>query len=244
MDSVFVITQNPPKELSTKEMVIAKPLFLDEVRVSFKRKGSRPTLGPNYLRAIAEEIGRRYDKTFNPFRNVVPTDYVGRVCESDEAVAEVIHEMFQTRYPVIYQRYYETLIRARPFSIRVIYFTGNPDDAVVFKRLGITQIQEDEVYRHLGLSKPTVTHKVISKVEVSKATRPVPAASQSQNDEMSKTLEILANSAQEPILDKPKEVAASLNTESMLSKPIQRQSALKKNCSDAETPVVTAQKQA
>lgn len=162
MDSVFVITQNLPKELSTKEMVVSKPSFVEEVKASVKRKGSNATIGPNYLRAIAEEIGRRYDRTFNPFRNIVPQDYMGRICESDEAVAEIVHEMFQARYPVIYQRYYESKVRARSFFTRVIYFTGDPADAVFFARLGIPEIKEEEVHAHLGQPVPVVAPTIVN----------------------------------------------------------------------------------
>lgn len=153
MDSVYVVTQNLPQILSEKEMVLSKPTFLDEIKACARRKGFSATLGPNYLRAVAEEIGRRYDKYFNAYRNVVPQDFMGRVAETDEQVAEVIHEMFQARYPIIYQRYYESILRSRPFTTRVIYFTGSAEDVVVFQRLGINQIDETQVSDHLGFDK-------------------------------------------------------------------------------------------
>ena len=106
MDSVYVLIKNPPQKLSLQEMVIAPPSFLEEVKACFKKKGNSATLGPNYLRAIAEEIGRRYDRNVNAYRNVVPHDYTGKYCASDEDVALVVHEMFQARYPIIYQKYY------------------------------------------------------------------------------------------------------------------------------------------
>lgn len=152
MDSVFVITKTPPSDISNKEMVLTKPDFLDEVKACVKRKGSSAAVGPNYLRAIAEEIGRRYDRSFNAYRNVVPTDFMGRVCTSDEAVAAIVHEMFAATYPVIYQKFYETKLRERSFHVRVIYFAGDEQDAVVFPKLGISQISEDELAAHLGVT--------------------------------------------------------------------------------------------
>lgn len=155
MDSVFVITQHPPQSLSEKEMVLLPPSFLNEVKACERKKGSSATVGPNYLRAIAEEIGRRYDKFFNPYRNVVPHDFAGRISSSDEDTAKTVHEMFQATYPVIYQKYYESILRARPFSIKVIYFLGSKEDAVVFKKLGISEISLDDAPAHLGVEKPT-----------------------------------------------------------------------------------------
>lgn len=154
MDSVYVATKKPPLDLSHQEMVLSKPLFLEEVRAAVKKKGSSAQIGPNYLRAIAEEIGRRYDKMFNAYRNVVPHDYMGRYCASDEEVAAVVHEMFQARYPLIYQRYYEHLLRERNFNIRVIYFTGDEVDESVFFRLGIRKIAESEADLYITARKP------------------------------------------------------------------------------------------
>jgi hypothetical protein len=150
MDSVFVMTQNPPQNLSQKEMILTRPTFLEEVKTCAHKRGGAATIGPNYLRAIAEEIGRRYDRLFNAYRNVVPHDFAGRICESDEDVAKTVHEMFQARYPVIYQRYYETVLRSRPFTTKVIYFSGSQEDAVVFQKLGIREISLKEVSDHLG----------------------------------------------------------------------------------------------
>lgn len=150
MDSVFVMTQNPPQNLSDKEMVLSRPTFLDEVRTCARKRGGAATIGPNYLRAIAEEIGRRYDRLFNAYRNVVPHDFAGRMCESDEDVANTVHEMFQARYPAIYQRYYETILRSRSFTTKVVYFSGSQEDAAVFQKLGIREISLKEAPDHLG----------------------------------------------------------------------------------------------
>jgi hypothetical protein len=218
MDSVFVITSSPPKELSSKEMVVSKPSFVDEVKASVKRKGGHAALGPNYLRAIAEEIGRRYDRNFNAYRNVVPTDHTGRVCDSDEAVAEVVHEMFQARYPVIYQKYYETVLRERSFSTRVIYFTGAPEDAVVFSRLGIPQITLDEVHSHLGQPKPEATKpSPVKQAPTPPAIKVEPAVVDQPDQESSMALDELAASVQELENSAPK--AAPLKVE---AKPQQK----------------------
>lgn len=159
MNSVYVSTKSPPKIISHQEIVLAPPTFVEEVRACFKKKGGSAILGPNYLRAIAEEIGRRYDRSFNAYRNVVPHDYMGRYCASDEEVALVVHEMFQARYPTIYQRYYETVIKERSLDIKVIYFTGDEQDESVFFRLGIGKIDLSEAGAHLTVEKPVEERK-------------------------------------------------------------------------------------
>lgn len=215
MDSVYVLTQNPPETLSEKEMLLSKPTFLEEVKACSRRKGFSATLGPNYLRAVAEEIGRRYDKHFNAYRNVVPQDFMGRVAETDEQIAEVVHEMFQARYPVIYQRYYESVLRSRPFTTRVIYFTGSQDDAVVFQRLGINEIDAGQVSDHLGIQKPLgkdapkQTHAAPKAQEVQeillKKEEETPEAPES-----SKELELLASLADAELSESLEETAPAV----------------------------------
>jgi len=183
MDSVFVMTQNPPQNLSDKEMVLSRPTFLEEVKTCARKRGGAATIGPNYLRAIAEEIGRRYDRLFNAYRNVVPHDFAGRICESDEDVAQTVHEMFQARYPAIYQRYYESVLRSRPFTTKVIYFSGSQEDVAVFQKLGIREISLKEVPDHLGEPRP---------IEIKHEAKPV------QVKEVAPQLEVKATPAPEP----------------------------------------------
>lgn len=149
MNSVFVRVNTLPKVVSKHEMTLSKPTFVDEVKACFKRKGSSAKLGPNYLRAIAEEIGRRYDKNFNPYRHVVPQDFAGRMSGTDEDTAKTVSEMFTARYPLIYQKYYESVLRSRPFNIKVIYVTDDVDTSLL-KKLGIYEISVDQIDAHLG----------------------------------------------------------------------------------------------
>lgn len=227
MDSVFVLTQNPPQSLSEKEMVLSPPTFLDEVKACARKKGSSATVGPNYLRSIAEEIGRRYDKFFNPYRNVVPHDFAGRICESDEDVAKTVHEMFQARYPAIYQRYYESILRSRPFTTKVIYFSGAADDAVVFQKLGIPQITAAEVSAHLGVDKKFEAKSTSVKVNKPESKLPVSiqelakVEEQTKVEQLSKVEETVSHnsSALEQLASMSESVKADDHKSDLLNKP-------------------------
>lgn len=226
MDSVFVMTQNPPQNLSDKEMVLSRPSFLDEVKTCAHKRGGAATIGPNYLRAIAEEIGRRYDRLFNAYRNVVPHDFAGRICESDEDVAQTVHEMFQARYPAIYQRYYESVLRSRPFTTKVIYFSGSQEDAAVFQKLGIREISLKEVPDHLGEprpveikheAKPVQVKEVAPQLEVKTETVSKPEIKAESVSSNSETLAELATLTQPVTIDpapeqetKPQQQTASI----------------------------------
>jgi hypothetical protein len=229
MDSVFVMTQNPPQNLSDKEMALSRPSFLDEVKTCSHKRGGAATIGPNYLRAIAEEIGRRYDRFFNPYRNVVPHDFAGRICESDEDVAQAVHEMFQARYPIIYQKYYESILKSRPFTTKVIYFSGSQEDAAVFQKLGIREISLKEVPDHLGKPRPTEikpeakpvqAKEVAPQLEVKAAPAPEPKVEAESVSPNSETLAELA------ALTEPVEVAPVSEPE---AKPQQQTASVKHN---------------
>lgn len=150
MDTVYVVTKLKPQENSKEEMLLEQPSFIEEVEACHRKKGASPMLGSNYLRAIAAEIGKRYDKMFNPYRNVVPQDYVGIICNSSEEIANIVHLMFQARYPQIYQSYYEYIIKSRKIGVKIIYFHGLPEHEEVFKKLGIPKIEENQISDYLG----------------------------------------------------------------------------------------------
>lgn len=150
MNSVFVRVDTAPIDISPFEMVVSKPDFLNEIKACHKKKGGSLRLGPNYLRSIAEEIGRNYDKKFNAYRHVVPNDHVGRICETDEEVAKVVEEMFNNTYPAIYSKYYETILTSRPFNVKIVYVIGQDVDLDVFKKLNISEISKDQIPAYLG----------------------------------------------------------------------------------------------
>lgn len=185
MDSVFVVVKEAPAVLSKYEMVLERPSFMDEIVTCERKRGGAHIIGANYLRAIAEEIGRKYDKNFNPYRNVVPTDYAGIPCPTLKDVSALVHKMFDARYPKIYDSYYETKIRARPFDVRVIYLLDNEEFGATLKRCGVKQIQESQINDCLGFQK-----------EVLKETKVEPTL------DLSFKLEAVSDtSVQEPIID-------------------------------------------
>lgn len=194
MDSVFVVVDKAPESITKYEMVLERPSFMDEIAACEKRRGGTHNIGANYLRAIAEEIGRRYDKTFNPYRHVVPTDYAGVSCPTLKDVSVLVHKMFESRYPKIYESYYEYKVRARPFDIRVVYLVDEAGFGAALKRAGLKEIQQSEIEAHVGVSKKPAEKApaVLTPVEVVSEVV-VDAAPQL---EQSQVLEELANSVE------------------------------------------------
>lgn len=151
MKPVLVIGK-APSFLGPEEAVI-KPLdFIEEIEACDKRRGGTPILGVNYLRAIADEVGRKYDKKFNAYRHVVPSDYIGRVCNTVQEVAETVREMFLARYPQIFDAYASYKWSTVSYGARVVYFTGSEAEAESFVRTGAELADTEDVTKILTYS--------------------------------------------------------------------------------------------
>lgn len=151
METVAVVLNKPlDRQLSVDECYINGLTFLDEIAACERKRGASGVVGANYLRAIAEETGRRYDKTFNPYRHVVPSDYHGTPSNSPEETAAIVKEMFNARYPQIFYKYIETKFKSRPHGAKVIYFVGPQDEAYAFEKLGVKIVSEKEANSYTG----------------------------------------------------------------------------------------------
>jgi hypothetical protein len=153
MDSVFVKVKEAPSSLSSKEMLVTRLNFLEELKSCKTRKPATDLITLNYLRGLADEIGSRYDKAFNAYRNVVPSDFIGIKCESQEDLSKIIEQMFMSSYPQILDKYVEHQLRKRPLSIRVIYAVGDLGSYEAFARSGIPEITQQQLDDHLGDAK-------------------------------------------------------------------------------------------
>lgn len=153
MDSVYIKVSQEPSSLSSKEMVVTRLNFLNELKLCKSQKPATDLITLNYIRNLAEEIGSRHDKNFNVYKNVIPSDYVGIRCVTDEELAKVIECMFLATYPQILDKYVENQLRKRPIFIRVVYAVGDLGSYDAFDRLKIPEISEKQLDSHLGDAK-------------------------------------------------------------------------------------------
>lgn len=153
MDSVFVKVKEAPSSLSSREMLVTRLNFLEELKSCTTRKPATDLITLNYLRGLADEIASRYDKAFNAYRNVVPSDFVGIKCESQEDLSKILEQMFMASYPQILDKYVEHQLRKRPLSIRVIYAVGDVGSYDAFARHSIPEITQQQLDAHLGDAK-------------------------------------------------------------------------------------------
>lgn len=110
--------------------VIRWPDFMDEIKSCERFKGSFNRTTVNYIRSIAAEFGYKHDKTFSPYRNIVPTDYCGIDFSSHGEVSSIISRMFTNQYPKIFKKYLESMIVNRPFNCEHLVIVGFNKDLV------------------------------------------------------------------------------------------------------------------
>jgi len=166
MDSVFIKVEKKPDFVSDKELVITNLNFLDEVKKCKTPKPATDILGINYIRNVAEEIAKKYDNTFNAYRNIVPSEHVGVRCETEEQLAVVIQKMFLSTYPQILDKYVEHQLRKRPISTRVVYAVGHFNNYDVFLKLGISEISEKELDAYIGDARAEAVETIVENVEL------------------------------------------------------------------------------
>jgi hypothetical protein len=119
---------------SDNDLVISEPDFLEEIESCERFRGSFSKTTVNYLRSIASEFGNKYDKTFNPYRNIIPSDFQGIPFKTSTEVSKIIRDMFINSYPQIFKSYLESKIRNRPFNcehIIVVGFNSNLVDSLM-----------------------------------------------------------------------------------------------------------------
>jgi ribosomal protein RSM22 (predicted rRNA methylase) len=124
------IGANDVIQIQDGDYVIPKIDFIKPVQLCGRFKPANNLMATNYLRSICLEVGRMYDSSFNPYRNVVPSDYTGIKCETDMQVAAVIDMMFRNSYPKIFESYLEHIIKTRPSNCKRLIYVGKMQDVL------------------------------------------------------------------------------------------------------------------
>jgi hypothetical protein len=139
-DKVFFVKDAGELKLGYNEMLIEEPKFLEEIAACSKFVSFNGVMGVNYLRVVAGEIGRKYDRAFSPYTHIVPSDYAGTVCLNDEEISNLIKRMFKSTYPKIFSSYIDTLLKNRPLTTNVVFCTMDKEKFLqVFQNNGIEE---------------------------------------------------------------------------------------------------------
>lgn len=129
------------------DLVITEPDFLEEIKACERWRGCFSSTTANYLRAIATEFGYKYDKKFNPYRSVVPSDYQGIPFKTPDDLSKIVKQMFAASYPQYLKNYLESRVRNRHFQYEHIIVVGFDSNTVkeVMDSLGFTYEEPKQV---------------------------------------------------------------------------------------------------
>jgi hypothetical protein len=145
----FVISKEVPEELSSYEMRIDPPNLLQEVLNCWNYRSANSITGVNWLRQIANEI-TKWDKSFNPYRHMVPSEHQGIPYSSPEDVAAIALRMVNERYPNLTDAWVEHCVKYKPPFTKLIWFTGEFKQTSKFTSNFIDRIELSEVDEYMG----------------------------------------------------------------------------------------------
>ena len=145
----FVISKEVPAELSNYEMRIDPPSLVQEVQNCWNHRPVNGLTGPNWLKQIANEV-TKWDKGFNPYRHITPSEYQGIPYSTPEEVAQIVLRMITERYPNLTDAWVEHCIKHKPPFTKLIWFTGDFKQTGKFSANFIDQIDLSEVDEYMG----------------------------------------------------------------------------------------------
>jgi hypothetical protein len=152
----FVISSEVPETLSNYEIRIDPPNMLQEVMNCWNNRPANGHLGTHWLRQIANEI-TKWDKSFNPYRNIIPSDYNGVPFSTPEEVADHCLRMVNDTYKGFTDAWVEHCIKNKPPFTKLIWFTGNFKQSGKFAANFVDRIDVKEVQEYMGRHAKKVT---------------------------------------------------------------------------------------
>jgi len=149
---LVVAKDKVPTPLRDGEYVINAPDFAEEIALAQDRSNSRRKLTTaSYLRSIANMVFISYDSNLDALRDLHPHLYQGREFNSPQELSAIVLEMLKNDCPTIFTSYLDKKIKQRPSQTKLIYYTGNSEDAMPFLSNGIDNIDPKDVDSFLGL---------------------------------------------------------------------------------------------
>jgi hypothetical protein len=168
----FVLSKDVPAELSSYELVINPPNLLEEVVNCWNHRPANGLTGTNWLRQIANEI-TRWDKSFNPYRHCIPSDYQGIQFSTPEEVASIVLRMVNDSYPGLNDAWVEHCVKMKPPFTKLIWFTGDFKQTNSLSNNFIDRIDFSEVEEYMGRHAKKVSPKISTSKPVEEVESPV-----------------------------------------------------------------------
>ena len=123
----YILTDSEPEKLSSNEMVIHKPNFLEEVKATKGRRGINKVTSINSIRDMLAVLANKYDNTVNPY-HIVLQKYDNIPYDSDEDFSAIILRIIKENDLQFVQKAVEQKLKARKANIDTVYYVSDSLD--------------------------------------------------------------------------------------------------------------------
>jgi hypothetical protein len=142
--SVYTVVGEAPKDLTDKDLVINKPMFLEEIAKTRVRRGVVKLTTASNLRDIFMAITNTYDPTINPY-HLKLSKYEGIKYDSDQDLAEVVQRIIRDNNLNLIEAAIDKALKTRAPSVETIYFvTSDLDGIAAFAKNGVSALKLDK----------------------------------------------------------------------------------------------------
>lgn len=164
----FVVVKEAPETLEKGEYLIAQPTFMEQIVANQKKAPKHKQTAINHLREVLNSIGQAYDPDMNVFK-IKLFNYEGLAFNTNEDLSAIVVRILQNEYPVIFDKYVEHQLKARPTNTKLVYYVGNFTTTTPFYNAGLDLIEEKDVEAYMtGKPKKVVGKPAVTKEEAEK----------------------------------------------------------------------------
>ena len=138
----YVLSFNPPSDLSSNEMVLGRDNFLPEIQKVKLQFNDKTLTNASLLKAIVENVAQKYDQPQMALKIRFPL-YEGVHYDSYYSLSKILCSLFDNEYPQIFDISFAYHLRNRPENINFVYYSGGVNDAVrIFRDYGFDKLTD------------------------------------------------------------------------------------------------------
>jgi hypothetical protein len=123
----YIIVSSAPEKLSSNEMVIHKPNFLDEVKLTRGRRGVNRITSITSIRDILSLLAEKYDQTLNVY-HLILQKYDNLPYSTDEDFSSILLRIIKDNDLKLIDKAVEQKIKTRKSTIDTIYYVSDTVD--------------------------------------------------------------------------------------------------------------------
>lgn len=145
----YIRVDSKPEKLSSNEMVIYKPDFLEEVKSTRQRRGVDSVASIRSIRDILGVLAEKYDNTLNPY-SIKLQKYENLEYSGDKGFSDLILKVIKENNLPLINKALEMQIKARKPNVDTIYYVSDDlDGSSAFLSLGFHLKNEKQTKKNI-----------------------------------------------------------------------------------------------